>query len=177
MNKLLYPTAIIMSVLLAGCIDSDTQELDAWMKEVSVGMRGQVEPLPPAEPYTPFIYQASNLMDPFSPAKLAAAKQKNSPNAPDETRPRQTLENFDLDKLSMVGALQRNGITYGLIKTPDNAIYRVQPGNYMGRHFGKITKISESEIELSETIEDLNGEWVQKSTTMYLEEQPTQSQN
>lgn len=177
MNKLFYPTAFVLPLLLAGCFDANTQELDAWMNEVSAGMHGQVEPLPPVEPYTPFIYQASNLMDPFSPAKLVAAKQKNNPNAPDESRRRQTLENFDLDKLSMVGALQQKGITYGLIKTPDNAIYRVQPGNYMGRHFGKITKISESEIELSETIEDLNGEWVQKSTTMYLEEQPTQSQN
>ena len=175
MSKILYPTAIVLSLTLAGCLDSDSQELDAWMKTESANMRGQVEPLPPAEPYTPFIYQASNMIDPFSPAKMAAAKQINSPNAPPE-HPRQTLENFDLEKLVMVGALARNGITYGLIKTPDGAIYRVQSGNYMGRHFGKITKISESEIELSETIEDLNGEWVQKSTTMYLEEQSTQSQ-
>lgn len=177
MSRIFYPTTVLMTFLLSGCLGSNTDELDAWMQQEAASMRGQVEPLPPAEPYTPFIYQASNLMDPFSPNKLAAAKRANSPNAPDENRPRQTLENFDLDKLSMVGALVRGGITYGLIKTPDGAIYRVQPGNYMGRHYGKINKVSESEIELSETIEDLNGEWVQKTTTMYLEEQPNQAQN
>ncbi|RBH35552.1 pilus assembly protein PilP, partial [Pseudomonas sp. MWU13-2860] len=84
---------------------------------------------------------------------------------------REALENYDLDKLAVVGVIRRSGTNYGLVRTPEGAVYRVQAGNYVGPHFGRIKKIGDTEIELTETVEDLNGEWVQRNTSLYLDEQ------
>lgn len=162
---------LCLLLLLGGCGSDATDDLDQWMNEAGKGLSGKIDPIPLAQPYQPFVYQAFDLRDPFDPQKLLAAKRQNSANAPDFNRPRETLENYDLDKLKLVGILKRGGVTYGLIRSPENTIYRVQSGNFMGPNFGLIKRISESEIELAETVEDLNGEWVQRTTTMYLVEQ------
>lgn len=163
--------ALLCPLLLSACGGGNTDDLNAWMQQASQGLRGQIDPLPQAQAYQPFTYNAFDLPDPFDPVKLQMAKRQNAANAPDFKRPRELLENYDLDKLKMVGLLKRNNITYALIRTPENSIYRVQPGNFIGPNFGQIKRISDTELVLSETVEDLNGEWVQRETSMYLDEQ------
>jgi type IV pilus assembly protein PilP len=164
-------TALLCPLLLSACGSGNTDDLRAWMQQASQGLRGQIDPLPQAQAYQPFAYSAFDLPDPFNPIKLQMAKRQNSANAPDFKRPRELLENYDLDKLKMVGLLKRNGMTYALIRTPENSIYRVQPGNFIGPNFGQVKRISDTELVLAETVEDLNGEWVQRETSMYLDEQ------
>ncbi|BBF87118.1 type IV pilus biogenesis protein PilP [Aquitalea magnusonii] len=162
---------LLCPLLLTACGSSNTEDLHAWMQQASQGLRGQIDPLPQAQAYQPFTYNAFDIPDPFNPVKLQMAKKQNAANAPDFKRPRELLENYDLDKLKMVGLLKRNNITYALIRTPESSIYRVQPGNFIGPNFGQIKRISDTELVLSETVEDLNGEWVQRETSMYLDEQ------
>ncbi|RXZ43758.1 pilus assembly protein PilP [Crenobacter cavernae] len=163
--------AVSLLTALAGCAGSGNEDLDAWMAQAGQGLTGQVDPLPQAQPYQPVVYDNANALTPFDDQKMQVAKRQNSANAPDFNRAREVLENFDLDKLRLVGTLKRNGINYGLIQTPDNTVYRVAPGNFMGPNFGQVKKVGETEVQLSETVEDLNGEWVQRSTSLYLEEQ------
>lgn len=163
--------ACLLPLLLAACGSSDTDDLRQWMQTSTQGLRGQIEPLPQAQPYRPFAYQAFDLLDPFNSQKLAAAKNQNLANAPDMKRPREALENYDLDKLKIVGVIRRGGANYGLVRTPEGAIYRVQTGNFVGPNFGQIKKVGDTDIQLTETVEDLNGEWVQRNTSMYLDEQ------
>lgn len=163
--------ACVLPFLLAACGSGDTDDLRLWMQTSTQGLRGQIEPLPQAQSYQPFAYQAFNLLDPFNAQKLAAAKNQNQANAPDMKRPREALENYDLDKLAVVGVIRRSGTNYGLVRTPEGAVYRVQAGNFVGPNFGRIKKIGDTEIELTETVEDLNGEWVQRNTSLYLDEQ------
>ncbi|QEL57918.1 pilus assembly protein PilP [Chromobacterium paludis] len=158
-------------LLLSGCGSAGDDDLRAWMAASSQGLRGQIEPLPQVQAYKPFTYQAYDLLDPFNPQKLQAGRSHNSANAPDLKRPREALENYDLDKLAMVGTLKRAGQTFALIRTPEGAIYRVQAGNYVGTNYGKIVSIDEGEVKLAETVEDLNGEWVQRDSSLYLAEQ------
>ena len=47
----------------------------------------------------------------------------------------------------MVGTLDIGDTMYGLVQTSDGLIHRVVPGNYMGQNDGRITAITESEIE------------------------------
>jgi type IV pilus assembly protein PilP len=162
---------LLCPLLLSACGSSNTEDLHAWMQQASQGLRGQIDPLPQAQAYQPFTYNAFDIPDPFNPVKLQMAKKQNAANAPDFKRVRELLENYDLDKLKMVGLLKRNNINYALIRTPENSIYRVQPGNFIGPNYGQIKRISETELVLSETVEDLNGEWVQRETSMYLDEQ------
>ncbi|OWY37729.1 pilus assembly protein PilP [Xenophilus sp. AP218F] len=165
------PSVCLLSVLLAACGGGNTDDLQQWMASSSQGLRGQIDPLPQVQAYQPFNYQAGDLIDPFNPQKLLAAKRQSAANAPDFKRPREALENFDLDKLAMVGTLRRAGVTYGLVRTPEGSLYRIQVGNFVGPNFGKVTAISDAEITLAETVEDLNGEWVQRNSSLYLVEQ------
>ncbi|WP_249383916.1 pilus assembly protein PilP [Chitinivorax sp. B] len=172
MNKqyLIWPMLFLGSVL-AGCAGEEFGDLKTWMDESSRNLRGKVEPLPEVKPYEPYAYEAFNLTDPFSAIKLKMDKSKASAFAPDTNRPKEPLESFDLEKLKMVGTLSRTGVIYALIKTPDNTMYRVKTGNYIGQNFGLITGVTESEVKIKEIVEDSNGDWVERASAIALDEQ------
>ena len=56
-----------------------------------------------------------------------------------------------------------------LIKV-DNLLYQVRPGNYLGQNYGRVMKISETEITLREIVQDAVGEWVERPSTLQLQE-------
>jgi len=64
--------------------------------------------------------------------------------------------------------LQQNKNNFALVKTPDNNLFRVKVGNYMGQNFGLITEISESTIKLKELVQDSSGDWTERVSTMTL---------
>jgi len=57
-----------------------------------------------------------------------------------------------------------------LIKSPDNNLFRVKSGNYMGQNFGLITEISETAIKLKEIVQDSGGDWTERISTITLVE-------
>ena len=69
----------------------------------------------------------------------------------------------------MVGTLERASRPTGWCKA-DAGLYRVRVGNYIGQNFGVITKISESEIALSELVQDGGGDWAERESTLLLQE-------
>lgn len=52
----------------------------------------------------------------------------------------------------------------------DNLLYQVKPGNYLGMNFGRVTKISETEVTLREIVQDAVGEWIERVATLALQE-------
>jgi type IV pilus assembly protein PilP len=70
----------------------------------------------------------------------------------------------------MVGALQQGKANFALIKSPDNNLFRVKSGNYMGQNFGLITEISETSIKLKEIVQDSGGDWTERISTITLVE-------
>ena len=76
----------------------------------------------------------------------------------------------DLENLRMVGTLQQGKTNFALVKSPDNNLFRVKPGNYLGQNFGLITEISESTIKLKEIVQDSGGDWTERISTMTLVE-------
>ena len=113
--------------------------------------------------------------------KYSATKQPNSltrsgrapsrpPSQADLTRPRQPLEQFPLDGLRMVGTLNKGGQTYALIRTPENTLYRIRKGEYMGQNFGLVVAINDMGIELRETVQDGAGDWTETKATLALQE-------
>jgi type IV pilus assembly protein PilP len=85
-------------------------------------------------------------------------------------RPKEPLESFSLETLKMVGALSKQGLIHAVIKTPDNAIYHVRKGNYIGQNFGLVTQISDSEVTLREIVQDSAGDWSERISTLILQE-------
>lgn len=162
----LAPLLIMLS--LAGCGGSGMDDLQTFVEESGKDMQGKIEPLPEVKVYEAFAYDAFDLPDPFKPRKLSTGGGGGM--QPDLTRPKEPLENFSLETLKMVGVLSKNGVTHAVIKTPDNAIYHVKKGNYVGQNFGLITQIGDSEVSLREIVQDSAGDWSERTSTLILQE-------
>ncbi|KAF7598604.1 MAG: pilus assembly protein PilP [Candidatus Dactylopiibacterium carminicum] len=159
-----------ISLLLGACAD-EHRDLKAWMANEAKGMQGKIQPLPPLKEFQDVDYSVSALVDPFQEARLQPAKGR-SVNQPDENRRREPLEAYPLESLRMVGMMTMHGRPIALIQA-DRAVHQVRSGNYLGQNFGVITKITEGEITLKELIEDANGDWVERFSSLQLQEQET----
>ena len=49
-------------------------------------------------------------------------------------------------------------------------IFQVKVGSYLGQHFGRVTRISETEVALKELVQDAAGDWVERDTSLALQE-------
>ncbi len=155
--------------LLAGCGGESHQDLRAWMQDQGKGAKGRLDPLPQIKAYEPFTYNAYDLPDPFKPRKIEPTKG-SSRLAPDLTRRREPLEAYPLESLTMVGSLERGKGVFALVRTPEKDLYQVRAGNYMGQNFGVIMGIEEAQIRLKEVVQDSGGDWVERSTSLQMQE-------
>ena len=73
-----------------------------------------------------------------------------------------------LDTLKMVGLIEKNGLKLALIQS-DKKVYQAKLGGYIGQNFGLIVKISESEIQIKETVQDAAGDWVEREAKLELQ--------
>ena len=165
MKKLILLPIVI---LLSACGGGDDPR--AFVANAGKDLRGKVQPLPEVKPYEPFVYAATDLPDPFKPRKLTppSGSAKGGGLQPPRDHVKQALENYPLEALKMVGTLQQGSMNHALIKTPDNNLYRVKQGNYMGQNFGIITQVSDTEVKLTEIVQDSGGDWTERSTGLSL---------
>jgi type IV pilus assembly protein PilP len=168
-------TAVVLAALLmVGCAGEELKELEAWVKDQDNMPRPRIQPLPEVKPFEAFAYTADKdgLLDPFRPRKIEAPKQTaGSGIQPDLNRPREPLEAYPLENLRMVGTLAQNRDVFALIKTPDNNLFRVKKGNYLGQNFGVITEIDEANVKLKEIVQDGTGDWTERASTLQLQEE------
>lgn len=151
---------LLVPLLLAGCASQDMSDLRGFVDEVKARPPSGIEPIPEVKPVVGFVYTAKNRRDPFTPQEDETAATESildSGIRPDPNRRKEELESFTLDSLRMVGTLEQNEATWGLVKTSDGTIHRVAPGNFMGQNDGKITRISEDKIELIELVPTGSG--------------------
>jgi len=52
----------------------------------------------------------------------------------------------------------------------DNLLYQVRVGNHLGQNYGRVTKITETEVSLREIVQDAAGEWIERTATLQLQE-------
>ena len=45
-----------------------------------------------------------------------------------------------------------------------------EPGDYIGQNYGKIIKISETDVALREIVQDAAGEWIERTSALQLQE-------
>jgi type IV pilus assembly protein PilP len=161
------------TIALVGC-SGEQEELTQWMDQQRREVRPTVEPLSPPKKFVPQPYAAITGVEPFSNQKLAVAlkqeaRQPNSLLASEINRRKQPLEAYPLDSMMMVGSVVRDGRSYALLRV-DNLLYQVKPGDYLGQNYGKITKISETDIALREIVQDAAGEWIERVSALQLQE-------
>lgn len=163
-----------LSLSLAGCARSitsssvDPSNLEKWIADVRARPAPPLEPLPVMQQFETFEYAAQSMRDPFSDA------WNNTDGGglrPDPNRRKETLEQYPLDSLDMVGTIGRGPGLIALVMAPDKVTYRIRPGNYMGQSDGRITAVREDGIELVELVPDGAGGWLERPASIALEDQ------
>jgi type IV pilus assembly protein PilP len=161
-------------LLLAGCANQSMSDLKDFVAEVKAREPGPLSPLPELKQVEPFIYLAGDRRDPFRPQEAtvaAPAATAGKGPMPDFERRKEELESYSLDTLKMVGTLEQAGEMWGLVQTQDGTIHRVRTGNYMGLNHGRIVRITEDKIELSELLQDGAGGYVENAAALGLGEE------
>lgn len=163
-----------LALLLGGCAEG-MGDLQGYIEEIRSRPGGEIEPIPEMEPFESYAYPEDLESDPFSVQSFAEPEPDDAEIAdsglrPDRSRPREVLEEFELDSLSYVGTLQRSEERYALIQDPEGTIHRVQPGNYMGRNYGEIEQITPNSIELRELVPNQQGGWIERDASLALTE-------
>ena len=171
MRSLIVLTGV---TLLAACGGEEQGELKQELAAMTKDLRGRVDPLPQVRSYEPVPYKGESMLDPFVPGRIVVTQAAGSGGGgggvqPDLNRPKEPLEAFPLEQLQMVGTLAQNKDMYALVRAGNN-LFRVKKGNYMGPNFGVITAIDEGQINLKEVVQDSGGDWVERSTTVQMQE-------
>ncbi len=157
----------LLALLAAGC-GGDMDDLMSYVDEVKARPGGRIDPLPQIKPYQTFNYDAGSRRSPFVQETGPSSGQLAGPK-PDVSRPKEYLEGFPLDTLNMVGTLEREGRTYGLVQTQDGLVHRVLPGNYIGQNDGRVVGVSTAGIEVEELVPDGIGGFFKRSAAIGLD--------
>lgn len=145
-------------------------DLRAYIDTVKARPGGRIEALPQVQPAPTFAYEAGDRRSPFVPdtPQRRVSDNPNSVLGPDPNRPREFLEQFPLDTLKMVGTLSDQRASFGLVQDTQGLVHRVTVGNHLGQNFGRITKITDSEIQLVEIVPDGLGGYLERPAAIAL---------
>ncbi len=165
------------AAVLAGCQPSGQDDLRHWMADLKANTKPRVKPLKEPVQFVPQAYVAESGTDPFNQQKLTQALRRDSQDvasnasliAPELARRKEPLEAYPLDTIKMVGSMTKSGKPTALV-TVDKLLYRVQVGNYLGQNYGKILAITETNMQIREIVQDQSGDWVERMTTLDLQE-------
>jgi len=166
-------SCLALLMFLVGCGGEEHEDIRQWMAQASKDLRGSAPPLPQLHPFPMVSYDAQDLPDPFSAARIEPDQEGAAgANQPDMDRPREFLETFPLDALQYIGLVSKTARQErrAIIRVGD-VLYQVGIGNYMGQNFGRIVAIDDAEITLMETVQDPSGQtsaWVERETTLSL---------
>lgn len=168
----------VFSIGILGCSASGEDELRQWMANERAQAKPNVTPIAEPKQFLPQPYNAEAGIEPFNPLKLTQALRRESAQmasnaaliAPEMARRKEPLEAFPLDTMAMVGSLNKTGKPTALLRV-DKLLYQVQIGNYLGQNYGRITAITETAIQLREIVQDATGDWVERTTSLELQEE------
>ena len=161
-------------VMAGGCArgitstPGDAPNLESWVADVRARPAPPLDPLPVMQQFETFEYAAQTLRDPFSDAWNNA---EGGGLRHDPDRRKETLEQYPLDSLDMVGTIGKGPGLVALVMGPDKVTYRVRPGNYLGQSDGRVTSVREDGLELVELVPDGAGGWLERPASIALEDQ------
>ncbi len=160
--------AVLASMLLSAC-GNDMSDLEVWVAEVKARKTTQIDPIPQMKQYEAYAYVGDNRRDPF----VTSPDTQQRPEAvdgsalrPDLNRNKEPLEEFPIDALRLVGVVTFGAKTYAMVKAPDAVIHRVTIGDHLGQNYGRINKVTEAEVSLTEIIPDGFGGFIERPAAL-----------
>ena len=162
---------VLAAATLAGC-GAELDELQQWMEQQRREVKPNVPPLQPPKIFDPQPYAAADAVEPFSTQKLAVAlrrdeREPSSLLAGELKRRKEPLEAYPTDSMTMVGSVIKQGRPFALLRV-EGLLYQVKVGDYMGQNYGRVVRISESDLVLREVVQDAAGEWIERNSTLQL---------
>ena len=162
---------LLATTLLVGGCDDGRDDLRSYIERIKSRPAQPLEPLPEPTTYEPFTYRERGRRNPFDPIQPERNQQRpDSDLRPDADRPPEPLEAFSLDGLRMVGTISKQGRRYALIRDPEGVIHRAPVGAHAGKNYGRITAITDTEVELVEIVPDGFGGWTERPAAIPLAE-------
>jgi type IV pilus assembly protein PilP len=177
MKRIFTLSLILLTFALVGCVSSKEDDIREWMIQERNATKPHVAPINAPKQFVPEPYTNAAAIEPFSDLKLTQALKRDSSQAvsngalvaPELARRKEPMEAVPLDAMSLVGSIIKSGQPVALVKV-DNLLYQVKLGNYLGLNFGRVTKITETEVTLREIVQDSVGEWIERNATLQLQE-------
>lgn len=164
---------LLLTVMLQGCYD-DVSDIQQYMNDVKNGAPVKIDPIPEVKEFVHVDYEALISRSPFELPSPEAIEENYIPVqnclAPDPRRRKQPLEKFALDNLSMKGTLGTDNQIWALIEATDGSLHRVTNDNFIGLFNGRITSVTDNQVELIELIPDGAGCWKERTATVLMAE-------
>jgi len=164
---------VLMVGVLAACSES-MDDLDKYIASVKERPADPIPPIPPVKTYSPYEYDALAGRDPFRASLNEGSDDQRTANKsgprPDFDRPKEYLERYELDTMSMVGTFRKGESYWALIRDPEGVVHRVPQGEYLGRNHGRVVSISDTQVVMSELIPDGAGGWLVREASIALGE-------
>jgi len=163
--------------LLTACGVAPEDELQQWMALQRSETHPKITPIAEPKLFQPENYASAGEVEPFSNQKLTQALKKDASQAasngaliaPELARRKEPLEEFPVDSMAMVGSMVKAGKPVALV-TIGKLLYQVRQGDHLGLNYGRVTKISETEVSLREIVQDAAGEWIERTASLQLQE-------
>jgi type IV pilus assembly protein PilP len=170
-----FQSLVAVGALLAlTACSGEQQELPGWIAQQREEVKSSVQPIMPPKKFNPQAYLMADAVEPFSTQKLTVAikqeaRQPSSLLAAEVNRRPEPLESYPLDSVTMVGSLMKQNMPFALLRV-DKLLYQVKLGDYLGQNYGKIVKISETDMSIREVVQDATGEWTERTSSIQLQE-------
>ena len=154
---------VVLSLPLAGCNRSSPyQDLQDYLKQVreqQAVMMNNLHTLD-VKPPVPVIYDGNLHRSPFEELGQMTGPVKSSATNP--------LQAYSLNMLRLLGTVTEKGMTVAYVTTPDNMVYRVQVGEMIGDHHGKIINIQPGAVNVMELDTDNPRDGMQRVVSLKL---------
>lgn len=172
--RLRIVSAAFLMLSLTACGNDGSEELKTWMEQVKKETPMRVPPVAEPKLFVPANYESGDLIDPFDSSKLSVvfARMKAANDnglKPDFDRPKEALEGYPLESMTMVGTIDNKKVLHALVQI-EKAVYPVVVGAYVGLNFGKVVRVTDTRIELLERVQDSSGEWTERKASLELQE-------
>ncbi|WP_157966552.1 pilus assembly protein PilP [Fastidiosibacter lacustris] len=160
-------------------------DLVSYVNEISAKTPAQeIAPLPKINVVKVQQLNLTNLRNPFdTPAKLLvkeAPKQVVDDNKyqPNLARKRLPLEQIPLEDLRFSGVIEQGDQIWAIITNIKNHHANVvQLGDYLGRDYGRIEKITAEYVEIDERKKGKEGKWYKVTTLLKLNQVAKNAEN
>lgn len=166
-NVLRIASMVLVGLVVSACNSSEGRKhaVDDQLAKIQARLTPVVESLPHFSTNPVLPYQEANLRSPFDSSFFEI---KSDIKQLDPAHQKELLEAYPLESLKLVGILHQDNLSWALVMTPDETLYRVTLGHYLGKNCGKIVRITDNSIQLIEMMPNGSDNGKQRSAELSL---------